>query len=156
MSGGCYAIGRCRYWTTAPAAGWYLILGDAGSHTRNCMPEPYEPPAPLIIRWIPTTPYILLCDFKSLWQQDDLMDAANLIGSPWSWLIIGGYRDPFWIWGRRHANCCWSYYVFSAPKKNAERSSAFASATTNTIKNQNKHSPLYSCCNSKMIFEELF
>ena len=58
--------------------------------------------------WIKSTPIILLCDFKSLWQQDDLMDAANLLLDPGSIFWI----PDFWIWGRWHATCCWSYLVF--------------------------------------------
>lgn len=58
----------------------------------NCKPsgEPYYKPPGLLIQYDEYYPYILLCDFKSLWQQDDLMDAANLTlkvwWSPWSWL----------------------------------------------------------------------
>jgi len=133
----------------------------------NCKPsgEPYYKPPGLLIQYDEYYPYILLCDFKSLWQQDDLMDAANLTlkvwWSPWSWLWslemivihfvwIHKIIINIWIWGRRRANCCWSYYVFlydccSAPCKWKMRTEHHYSAnttTTTTIKNdKKKHSP---------------
>lgn len=72
-------------------------------------------------------PILLLCDFKSLWQQDDLMDAANLNWVLDRWIAMGVCSfaiqkidplllDHVWIWGGRwHATCCWSYLVFSPP-----------------------------------------
>jgi len=102
-----------------------------------------------------------LCDNKMIswimpptshWRCDD---------QPWSWLWslemivihfvwIHKIIINIWIWGRRRANCCWSYYVFlydccSAPckwKMRAEHHYSANTTTTTTIKNdEKKHSP---------------
>ena len=81
----------------------------------NCKPsgEPYYKPPGLLIQYDEYYPYILLCDFKSLWQQDDLMDyAANLTFEGvminrdpdcdhwrWSWSILFGSTRLLLIFG---------------------------------------------------------
>ena len=101
-----------------------------------------------MISWMPPT---------SHWRCDD---------QPWSWLWslemivihfvwIHKIIINIWIWGRRRANCCWSYYVFlydccSAPckwKMRAEHHYSANTTTTTTIKNDEKKTlTMNSCC----------
>jgi len=101
-----------------------------------------------------------LCDNKMIsWMPPT--SHLKVWWSPWSWLWslemivihfvwIHKIIINIWIWGRRRANCCWSYYVFlydccSAPckwKMRAEHHYSANTTTTTTIKNdKKKHSP---------------
>lgn len=107
-------------------------------HTRNCKPA-LQAPAPN--NTMNTTPIYCfvtsnLCDNKMIsWMPPTSLDHRD---PDWSLEDTVIHLDHYWIWGRRRANCCWSYYVFSAPKNDAERSAA-ATTTTTIKKNINTH-----------------